>query len=344
MEEQQRIDLTYITERIITISCPPECPERVYLQNLREIIVMLQSKHGHNYMLINLSQKNNSLTQMNHKILDTGWVDLLAPGLDQIFSVCTAMESWLQTHQKHVLVLHCRGGKGLLGVLVASYIYFSNMSSSADLSLDHFAMKRFYNDKLSSVMTPSQKRYVWMLGSMLKRGLRMYPSPSFLLCVVLHRIPKLRPDGGCCLFLRVYQNLQAVCTSAVYHVYAAQTDQLYFVLQPAQLLKGDIMVVCYDKNSLLLSRQVVFRLQFHTGHVHGHTLTFSKADLDVACEDPRFPEDGKVELFLSDSPEKIAGRELWHNGHGVTVDYDTLDPVVRRDSYQDTSSLETVTY
>lgn len=36
-----------------------------------------------------------------------------------------------------------------------------------------------------------------------------------------------------------------------------------------------------------------------------------------------------------------AGRELWHNGRSVTVDYDTLDPLVRRDSYQDTSCLET---
>ncbi|XP_026179303.1 tensin 3-2 isoform X2 [Mastacembelus armatus] len=212
-----------------------------------------------------------------------------------------------------------------------------------DLSLDHFAMRRFCNDKLSALMTPSQKRYVWMLGSMLKGGLRMCPSPSFLLCVVLHGLPKIRPDGalGCSLFLRVYQSLQAVCTSAVYHVTAAQTDRLYFVLQPAQLLKGDIMMVCYDKNRRSASRQAVFRLQFHTGLVHGHTLTFSKADLDCACEDPRFPDDGKIELLFSDSPEKIKGRELWHNGPYVTVDYDTLEPLVRRDSYQEKSSLQT---
>ncbi|XP_063747262.1 si:ch211-191a24.3 isoform X2 [Eleginops maclovinus] len=341
MEEQRRIDLTYITERIITIFCPPECPEEIYLQNLQEILLMLQSKHGHHYMLINLSQKNETLTQRNHKILDTGWVDHLAPDLDQMFSVCSTMKTWLQTHPKHVLVLHCRGGKGRLGVLVASYIHFSNISASADLSLDHFAMRRFYNDKLSALMSPSQKRYVWMLGSTLKGALRMCPSPTFLLCVVLRGLPKIKPDGACCLFLRVYQSLQAVCTSAVYHVNAAQTDRLYFVLQPAQLLKGDIMVVCYDKNSHSASRQVVFRLQFHTGLVHGHNLTFSKADLDCASEDPRFPEDGKVELLLFDSPEKITGRELWHNGHCVTVDYDTLDPLVRRDSYQNTSSLET---
>ncbi|KAI9545039.1 hypothetical protein NQZ68_039767 [Dissostichus eleginoides] len=147
MEEPRQIDLTYITERIITIFCPPECPDEIYLQNLQEILLMLQSKHGHHYM-----------------ILDTGWVDHLAPDLDQM------------------------GGKGRLGVLVASYIHFSNMSASADLSLDHFAMRRFYNDKLSAQMTPSQKR----------------------------------------------------------HVNAAQTDRLYFVLQPAQLLKGDIMILARD--------------------------------------------------------------------------------------------------
>uniref|UniRef100_A0A8C4FEH7 Tensin 3 n=1 Tax=Dicentrarchus labrax TaxID=13489 RepID=A0A8C4FEH7_DICLA len=320
MEKPQRVDLTYITERIITIFCPPGSPEEIYLQNLQEIIHMLQSKHGHSYMLINLSQKNDTLTQMNHKVLDTGWVDLLAPNLDQIFSVCTMMENWLQSHPKHVLVLHCRGGKGRLGVLVASYIHFSNMSASADLSLDHFAMRRFYNDKLSALMTPSQKRYVWMLGSMLKGGLRMCPSPSFLLCVVLHGLPKIRPDGGreeaCCL-------------------------HLFILLKEEDAYISSLKVVCYDKNSQSDSRQVVFRLQFHTGLVHGHALTFFKADLDCASEDPRFPEDGKVELLLSDSPEKIRGRELWHNGHGVTVDYDTLDPLVRRDSYQDTSPPET---
>ncbi|XP_029938320.1 tensin 3-2 [Salarias fasciatus] len=340
MEERHRIDLTYITERIITTFCPPGCPEEAYLHGLQEIVHMLQSKHGHNYMLVNLSQKHAALTAMKHKILDTGWVDQLAPGLDQIFNVCTAMESWLQSDQRHVLVLHCRGGKGRLGVLIASYIHFSNTSASADLSLDHFAMRRFYNDKLSALMTPSQKRYVWMLGSVLKGGLRMRPSPSFLLCVVLHGLPKIRPDGGCSLFLRVYQSLQSVCTSAVYHVNTSQIDRLYFVLQPAQLLNGDIMVVCYDKNSQSACRQVIFRLQFHTGLVVGQSLTFYKADLDCASHDSQFPEDGKVELLLSESPEKFAGRELWHNGPCVTVDYDTLDPRVRRDSYQDASHLE----
>uniref|UniRef100_A0A3Q3B2Z1 Tensin 3 n=1 Tax=Kryptolebias marmoratus TaxID=37003 RepID=A0A3Q3B2Z1_KRYMA len=108
MEERRHIDLTYVTERIISVLCPAGCPEDIYLQNVREILPMLQSKHGHNYMLINLSQKHDVLTQMNHKVLDTGWLELHAPSLDQIFNVCTTMENWLQTQLKHVVVLHCR--------------------------------------------------------------------------------------------------------------------------------------------------------------------------------------------------------------------------------------------
>ncbi|KAM6962581.1 tensin 3-2 [Aplochiton taeniatus] len=335
MEEGHGIDLTYVTERIITVSFPWGLSEQAHLENLRHITQMLQSKHGHNYLVINLSEKTDHLTQTNQKVLDTGWVEHLAPTLEQISSVCTTAESWLHSHPQHVLVLHCWGGRGRIGVLVASYIHFTSTSASADLALDHFSMRRFYNDQVSALMTPSQKRYVLMFGGLLKGGLRMTPSPSFLLCVILQGLPRLCPLGACRLFLRVYQNLQAVCTSAVYQVLADQTDRVYFVLQPAQLLKGDIMVVCYHVNSQSASRQVVFRLQFHTGIIHGHTLLFSKGDLDSASQDPRFQEDGMVELVFSESPEKMAGRELWQNGAAVTLDYNTLDPLVRRDSYHE---------
>lgn len=59
MEEPQRTDLTYITERIISVLCPAECPEHVYLQSLQEILVMLQSKHKHNYMVKHLHTFSN---------------------------------------------------------------------------------------------------------------------------------------------------------------------------------------------------------------------------------------------------------------------------------------------
>lgn len=43
------------------------------------------------------------------------------------------------------------------------------------------------------------------------------------------------------MFQNKIQSVMCVYTH-LSHVNAAKTDQLYFVLQPAQLLKGDIMV------------------------------------------------------------------------------------------------------
>uniref|UniRef100_A0A3Q1F3C9 Uncharacterized protein n=1 Tax=Acanthochromis polyacanthus TaxID=80966 RepID=A0A3Q1F3C9_9TELE len=126
MEEPHRLDLTYITERIITILCPSGCPEGIYLQNLQEIISMLQSKHGHNYMVRTIEQRYKVILMNFSSVLDTGWVALLAPSLDQIFSVCTVMENWLQTHSKHVLVLHCRVNTADLDTYIDSTLFLKD--------------------------------------------------------------------------------------------------------------------------------------------------------------------------------------------------------------------------
>uniref|UniRef100_A0A667YUF6 Phosphatase tensin-type domain-containing protein n=1 Tax=Myripristis murdjan TaxID=586833 RepID=A0A667YUF6_9TELE len=175
MEKLARIDLTYITERMITIIYPVVHLEESYLQDLRTVILMLQSKHGHNYLLINLSEKNDSLTKMNHKIVDTGWVDCLAPSLNQIYGVCTIMENWLQAHSNVCVCVHnydptdC-GVRSSIIMSTEACLFHLNIRIflSADLSLEHFAMRRFYNDQVSALMTPSQKRprdLLWLLTS-----------------------------------------------------------------------------------------------------------------------------------------------------------------------------------
>lgn len=66
-------------------------------------------------------------------------------------------------------------------------------------------------------------------------------------------------------------------------------------------------VVCYDKNSRSASRQVVFRLQFHMGLVHGHTLNFFKADLDCASEG--------IYNLLSPLPTKVLAALIAHHSY-----------------------------
>ncbi|CAB1428781.1 unnamed protein product [Pleuronectes platessa] len=334
MEEGYELDLTYITERIIAVSFPRGCTEEVYSHNLKDVTRMLKSKHADNYLIINLSERRHDLSRMNPKTLDTGWPDLHAPPLDKICTICKAMEGWLNADPLHVAVIHCRGGKGRIGVVISSFVHFTDVSASADQALDRFAMRKYYDDKVSALMTPSQKRYVWILNSLLSGSMKINASPLFLHCVILHGIPNFDVTGVCRPYIRVYQGMQAVYSSGIYHIGPGHRDRVCITLAPAQLLKGDIMIKCYHKSDQSLEREAIFRLQFHTGAVQGYNLMFEKEDMETASKDPRFPDYGKVELVFSEGPERIPGADRWQNGSDVIVDYNTADPLVRWDSYQ----------
>uniref|UniRef100_I3JTF6 Tensin 3 n=1 Tax=Oreochromis niloticus TaxID=8128 RepID=I3JTF6_ORENI len=313
MEEGYELDLTYITERIIAVSFPRGCTEEIYSHNLKDVTRMLKSKHADNYLIINLSEKRQDLSRMNPKTLDTGWPDLHAPPLDKICTICKAMESWLNADPLHVVVIH-------------SFYVSLSFCQSADQALDRFAMRKYYDDKVSALMTPSQKRYVWILNSLLSGSMKINASPLFLHCVILHGIPDFNSARVCCPYIKVYQGMQAVYSSGVYHIGPGHRDRVCITLEPAQLLKGDIMIKCYHKSEVTSEREVIFRVQFHTGAVQGYNLMFEKEDMETANKDPRFPDYGKVELVFSEGPEKIPG--------DVIVDYNTADPLTRWDSYQ----------
>ncbi|XP_057587382.1 tensin-3 [Hippopotamus amphibius kiboko] len=338
MEDGRELDLTYITERIIAVSFPTGCSEESYLHNLQEVTRMLRSKHGDNYLVLNLSEKRYDLTKLNPKILDVGWPELHAPPLDKVCTICKAQEAWLNSDPQHVVVIHCRGGKGRIGVVISSYMHFTNVSASADQALDRFAMKKFYDDKLSALMQPSQKRYVQFLSGLLSGTVKMNASPLFLHFVILHGTPNFDSGGACRPFLKLYQAMQPVYTSGIYNVGPENQSRIYIAIEPAQLLKGDIMVKCYHKKYRSATRDVIFRLQFHTGAVQGCGLVFAKEDLDNASKDDRFPDNGKIELVFSATPEKIQGCEHLQNDHGVIVDFNTADPLIRWDSYENLSA------
>nr|XP_060488052.1 tensin-3 isoform X3 [Panthera onca] len=217
-------------------------------------------------------------------------------------------------------------------------MHFTNVSASADQALDRFAMKKFYDDKVSDLMQPSQKRYVQFLSGLLSGTVKMNTSPLFLHFVILHGTPNFDTGGVCRPFLKLYQAMQPVYTSGIYNIGPGNQGRVHIAIEPAQLLKGDIMIKCYHKKYRSATRDVIFRLQFHTGAVQGCGLVFGKEDLDTASQDDRFPDNGKIELVFSATPEKIQGCEHLCNDHGVIVDFNTADPLIRWDSYESLSA------
>lgn len=334
MERHYDFDLTYITERIISVFFLPDLEEQRYRRNLQEVASMLKSKHQDKFLLLNLSEKRHDITRLNPKVQDYGWPDVHAPPLDRICAVCKAMETWLTSDPQNVVVLHCKGNKGKTGVIVAAYMHYSKISAGADQALTTLAMRKFCEDKVSSSLQPSQNRYIYYFGGLLSGTIKMNSSPLFLHQILIPSLPNFQAGGGFYPFLKIYQSLQLVYTSGVYDPQSSRARKLCVTMEPALLLKGDIMVKCYHRRSRTPEREVVFRVQFHTCTVHGAQLWFGKTELDLACTDDRFPPDATVEFIFSSGPEKMKGREYRKNDASIKVDYNTSDPVVRWDSYE----------
>ncbi|XP_034028069.1 tensin-2 isoform X2 [Thalassophryne amazonica] len=334
MERHYDFDLTYITERIISVFFPPKLEEQRYRLNLKEVAAMLKSRHQDKFLLLNLSERRHDITRLNPKVHDFGWPDLHAPPLDKICAICKAMEMWLTSDPQHVVVLHCKGNKGKTGVIIAAYMHYSKISAGADQALSTLAMRKFCEDKVSSSLQPSQNRYIYYFGGLLSGAIKMNSSPLFLHQVLIPSLPNFQGEGGYYPFLKIYQSMLLVYTSGIYDLQGTGGRRLYVTIEPALLLKGDIMVKCYHRRAQSADRDTVFRLQFHTCTIHGSQLWFGKGELDEAYTDERFPSDATVEFVFSSGPEKMKGREYHKNDPAVTVDYNTSDPVVHWDSYE----------
>uniref|UniRef100_A0A8C7J8W2 Uncharacterized protein n=1 Tax=Oncorhynchus kisutch TaxID=8019 RepID=A0A8C7J8W2_ONCKI len=305
MARHYDFDLTYITERIISVFFLPHLEEQRYRGNLQEVAAMLKSKHQDKFLLLNLSEKRHDITRLSPKVEDFGWPDLHAPPLDKICAMCKVMETWMTSDPSNVIVLHCKGNTGKIGVIVGAYMHYSKISAGVDQALTTLAMRKFCEDKVSSSLQPSQNRYMYYFGGLLSGAIKMNSSPLYLHHVLIPSLPNFQAArGGQCYypFLKIYQSLQ--------------------------------LVKCYHRRPRGSEREAVFRLQFHTCTVHGAQLWFGKGELDLACADDRFPPDATVEFIFSYGPEKMKGREYCKNDPSVTVDCNISDPVMRWDSYE----------
>uniref|UniRef100_A0A671KSN9 Tensin-2-like n=1 Tax=Sinocyclocheilus anshuiensis TaxID=1608454 RepID=A0A671KSN9_9TELE len=347
MERHYDFDLTYITERIISVFFPPLLEEQRYRLNLREVAAMLKSKHQDKFLLFNLSERRHDITRLNPKVHDFGWPDMHAPPLDKICAMCKTMENWLNSDPQHVVVLHCKGNKGKTGVIIAAYMHYSKISAGADQALSTLAMRKFCEDKVSSTLQPSQNRYIYYFGGLLSGAIKMNSSPLFLHQVLIPTIPNFQEDGGFFPFLKIYQSMQLVYTSACTAAERRHHGMwgcfyltlIYYNCQNHRHFHHfnlflSLSVKCYHRRVQSAERDSVFRLQFHTCTIHGAQLWFGKGELDEACSDDRFPSDATVEFVFSSGPEKIKGRVSQRNDPAVSVDYNTNDPVVRWDSYE----------
>uniref|UniRef100_A0A0L8FL33 Phosphatidylinositol-3,4,5-trisphosphate 3-phosphatase n=1 Tax=Octopus bimaculoides TaxID=37653 RepID=A0A0L8FL33_OCTBM len=274
-------------ERIIAISFPAEGHDELYSYALKDVANMLKTKHGDKYLVINLSEKREDLSQINVHVVDFGWPDHLAPPLERLCSICKSIDSWLNSDPQHIVVIHCKGGKGRIAVVTAAYMNYCNICSSKDQALDRFAMKRFYDDKLGGLPQPSQRRYVHYFTGLLSSAININSEALYLHHILIHGVPNFDGKGGCRPFIKVYQGMQPMFTSGIYTV-TDNMQKVWISISPGIPLRGDVLIKCYHKKPKGNQREIIWRCQFHTCAISESSLVFSRQELDEACNGKKY--------------------------------------------------------
>jgi len=161
------LDLTYITNNIIAMGFPSSGIEQLWRNSIKEVCSMLNKYHEDHFTIWNLSGRKYSYEKFNQKVLDYGFPDHHSPPLELLFKIVLSMHSYLTADVANVSVVHCMGGKGRTGTVIACYLLYIGMFSDPIDALRFFAEKRSSISK--GVIQASQIRYTKYFGDLIKR-------------------------------------------------------------------------------------------------------------------------------------------------------------------------------
>mmetsp|Transcript_22014 Transcript_22014/g.61896 ORF Transcript_22014/g.61896 Transcript_22014/m.61896 type:complete len:1185 (-) Transcript_22014:55-3609(-) len=298
-EGEYDLDFTYITDRMIAMAFPGEGIESTYRNNIDEVAEVLKSKHGHNYMIYNLSERHYDYTKFDRKVMTwCGFPDHCPPSLALLFRIVHSIHTWTMNDERNVTVAHCKAGHGRTGTVICAYFLYTGLFDTMADACNYFGSQRSVNNW--GVTGPSQLRYISYFDSILHG--RRYPSRKWCLLsrVVMHHAPAFVQSNK--PFVEVYKvdegkdllfSSERFGSDASGSTFTREEEvpgeagvSLSFIVNVPVL--ADLLVVFLQKTHLGATEKVC-HLVFHSGMVEGNTIVFKKFQIDKANKDVRFP-------------------------------------------------------
>ena len=316
------LDLTYITDRVIAMSAPAFGQHSSYRNDIHVVSRFLATRHYGNFFIFNLCDTYYSSDGPNgqyhpgmlfNQVQRIPFEDHGPPLMAEILAFCQEASLWMTADIRNVVAIHCKGGKGRTGVMVAALLLWGGHRKTALDALELFTFRRTrnYNPKLGmdsthkhyfnttpcnqTVEGPSQIRYVHYLEAMLYSGVDGLALDAMLLTsitvpndVLLVSTPWYISFSILCNRYPVYDSLNG--DGCKVHLLGGTKDRSTFVWPVNVVVWGDVRIDFYRHSRLdkqtkrRLSFFVVFNSSFYVGRP---ALVLKKSRIDILGKDQK---------------------------------------------------------
>ncbi|XP_025026993.1 cyclin-G-associated kinase isoform X2 [Python bivittatus] len=317
------LDISYITSRIAVMSFPAEGVESAIKNNIEDVRLFLDSKHPGRYAVYNLSPRTYRPSRFHNRVSECGWPARRTPNLQNLYSICKNMHSWLKQDPKNVCIVHCLDGRAASAVVVCSFLCFCRLFTTAEAAVYMFSMKR-----CPPGIWPSHKRYIeYMCDMMADEPIIPHSKPILIKSIVMTPVPLFsKQRNGCRPFCEVYVGDERVTTTSQEYdkMKDFRMEDGKAVIPLGITVQGDVLIVIYHARSTLggrlqakMASMKMFQIQFHTGFVprNATTVKFAKYDLDACDIQEKYPDLFQVNLEVEVEPRNRPSMERapWDN-------------------------------
>lgn len=145
------LDLTYITSRVIAMSAPAFGGHSVFRNDMHMVSRFFLSRHYAHFYVFNLCDTyfssdgvmgNYNASLLCGHVHRIPFEDHGPPLLLEMIHFCSQAARWCNRDPANVIAVHCKGGKGRTGVMIAAFLLWTGHRRSAMDALELFSCRR----------------------------------------------------------------------------------------------------------------------------------------------------------------------------------------------------------
>nr|XP_027200330.1 uncharacterized protein LOC113794406 [Dermatophagoides pteronyssinus] len=337
-----------ISRNIIAMGFPAETLERIYRNNINEVVKFFEEKHKNHYKIYNLcseTKRRYDISKFKGMVVEQySFQDHNPPPFYMLKEFCESLHKWLNSDPNNVAAIHCKAGKGRTGLMICAYLVYTGKCideqgkfvsiDNADAALEYYGRQRTRD--LKGVTIPSQKRYVHYFEYLVKHNLEYRPSQFRLSSLILTSIP-VNNGGAYTLICEIYQIPKQKIESFEIEVKKGQKFLLFNLPQPL-IIHGDVKLEFYIKKM----KKKLFQFCFNTFFVGCGYDTDTYTIITEPC--PHCPNGERISIPISTplssgeiDNECNRGKSLFmrknSNDHQSVIDLSFFDSIKNESSF-----------